>query len=198
MRYYLQQLIEIMSHQFSFLQVFVGYDSALSQLLTTFRRDYKFEILPVGLRVGCYRLIEIMLQTDMSKFQAQIRQTIIFVQQMSLYCSVLARATLAQKQCNPTATKPELLNNRLIPQLKKVLILPRSYRKYSNICYYYIVIWLCNKLLQKIWFLNKQKASSRKCGLMSHLQLNLECLKYWRVDGNVFYHQSFKFLHAHN
>lgn len=187
-----------MSHEFSFLQAFVGYDSVGSQLLRTFRRNYLFKILPAGLQVGPLRQIKIMLQADMSKFQTQICQSFILFQQESLYSSVTARAAIADKQRNSIVSRLELLNNWYIQRLNKVLSMPKRSHKYSDIYYNYIVIWLCNKLLQKMWFLKKQRVSSWKSCILSHLQLNLERLPCCRVECNKCARESFKFLHAHN
>ncbi|MEO1372794.1 MAG: hypothetical protein AAFW70_00405 [Cyanobacteria bacterium J06635_10] len=134
----------------------------------------------------------------MSKFQTQICQRFIFFQQMSLYSSVLARAAIVQKQRNAIVSRLELLNNWYIQGLNKVLSMPKRDRKYGDIYHHYIAIWLCNKLLQKIWFLKKQRVSSWKSCILSQLQLNLERLQCCRVECNIYNRESFKFLHAHN
>ncbi|MEM9925662.1 MAG: hypothetical protein AAF915_18255 [Cyanobacteria bacterium P01_D01_bin.50] len=182
-----------MSHQFSFLQVFVGYDSVLSHLLTSLGRSRKLKVLPVGSVIGRLLPYETMLLADRSKFQTQICQRFIFFHQMSLYGSVLGRAALVDKEFNLIVTRLELLNNWYIQRLNKFLSMPKSNPKHSDIYYNYIVIWLCNKLLQKIWLLKRQRVSSWKS-----LQLNLERLQCWRVECNKCDRQSFKFLHAHD
>lgn len=98
MRYYLQQHIQIMSHQFSFLQLFAGYNFLQCHFLSISRQNQQLKSLPTDLRVEYCQRIEIMLQMDMSNFQTQICQILRFFGHMLLpeYFSVLeSRSSIA-------------------------------------------------------------------------------------------------------
>lgn len=141
-----------MSHQFGFLQAFAGYDSATSLLLTTFRREKLSKKLYADLRLEYCRLIKIMLQADMGKFQTQIRKRLRFFQQISLYCSALSRATPGCKSSHPTIGRAKIQHNRyiqyIIQRLKQVLILPDHKCDHGDIFdIIFIARWLCKDLL---------------------------------------------------
>lgn len=168
-----------MSHKFSFLQAFVGYDSARSILLAAFRRNVMLKNLQVAWQVRRCQLTEIILLADMGKFQTQICQRLKLFQQMSLYWSALARATLVHKCYRSLITRPKILNSHCIQRLKEVAALSARDCEYGHIYYKHIVIWRCKNLLQKIGLLKKQRASIGKCCLICNLQPNLDPSIYW-------------------
>ena len=163
-----------MSHKFSFLQAFLGYDSAISILLAALRRNVVLNTLQVACQVGRYRSTEIIPLADISKLQTQICQSLRIFYQMSLYWSALARATLVHK-CNWfLITRPKILNSQCIQRLKKVVALSASDCEYGHMYCMPIVIWRCKNLLQKIGLLKKQRASIWKCCLICDLQPNFD------------------------
>ena len=163
-----------MSHKFSFLQAFLGYDSAKSILLAALRRNVTLEISQVNCLVEGYRPTEIKLLADMGEFQAQICLLLRFFHQMSLDCSALAPASLVYKCYRYLTTRPKILNSQSIQRLKKVAALSASCCEYGYMYYIPIVIWRCKNLLQKIGLLKKQRASIWKYCLIFDLQPNID------------------------
>lgn len=161
-----------MSHQLSFLQAFVEYDSPRCQRLNTLKAQDLLKRLQSRLRVKPLRRIQIMLLADMSEFQTQVCQSNKFFQQVSWYCSVSARGTIEQKWCYRNIDRLHIAKNQLIHKISKGLILLEKYNGRGNIFYIYITIWLCKKILQ-IGHLNKQMAFSWKCCLIYDWQLNV-------------------------
>ncbi|MGB3655804.1 MAG: hypothetical protein WBA41_31960 [Rivularia sp. (in: cyanobacteria)] len=109
-----------MSHQFGFLQVFAGYNSAQCLLLSIFSVKKRIEILPAA-SLRRFWQFEMMLLAGMNRFHGQIRLKLAFFQQKSLYWDALARATLPYKWYQPLTGRFKMLRSLYIRRLKKML-----------------------------------------------------------------------------
>ena len=145
-----------MSHQFSFLQVFAGYKSLQCKILSTCRLGKELKMLRADLRVKCCRRVEILLHTDISKFQTDICKRLIFFQQMSFCWSISAFFIIICKLCHLPIGRFKHFNNQYIQWLKKLLPQLSSYEDDSYIFDTHIVVSLCKYLLQ-LGFLNKRQ-----------------------------------------
>lgn len=145
-----------MSHQFSFLQVFAGYKFLQCKILSTCRLGKELKILRADLRVECCRRVEILLQTDMSKFQTHICKRLIFFQQMSFCWKVSAFLVIIGEWCHLPIGRMGHFNHQYIQWLTKLLPQLSSYEDDSYIFDTHIVVSLCKYLLQ-LGFLNKRQ-----------------------------------------
>ncbi len=163
-----------MSHQLSFLQAFVEYDSVKCQRLNTLKVQSLLKRLQSFFRVvgKPLRQIVIISLVDMSEFQIQVCQRLEFFQQLSWYYSVSARGTIGQKWCYGNIDRLHIAKNQFIKKISKALILLGKDNGRGNIFNIYITMWLCKKILQ-IGHLNKQMAFSWKCCLIYDWQLNV-------------------------
>ena len=164
-----------MSHKFSFLQVFAGFYSTKSLLLTAFRPNRMLKSLQAGLKAGRYRTIEIVLLADAGKLQIKIYQRSGIFKQMSLYWSALADATLINECYQTLITKPKTPNNQYIQRLKEVLTVSSSDCEYSHIFDIPIVIWRCKYLLHKIGLLIGDSQPDWNCKIYRSLKLLQIC-----------------------
>ncbi len=144
-----------MSHQFSILQLFAGYNSLQCNLLSISRQNYQLKSLLAGLRVEYCRRIGIMLQTDMSNLQTQICQRLRFFRQMCFCYYTWTYVCLSDQLCHLPIGRLGDFKNQYIQWLKKLPLQLSSHEVESYISNTHIAISLC-KDLSKLGILNKQ------------------------------------------
>ncbi len=110
-----------MSHQFGFVQLFAGYNSAQCLILSIFKVKKPRKILPAASLLRRFWQFEMMLLAGMNRFHGQIRLKLAFFQQKSLYWNVLARATLFYEWYQPLTGRFKMLRSEYIRRLKKML-----------------------------------------------------------------------------
>ena len=103
-----------MSHQFSILQPFLGYNSAQSQLLTTSKQVVLLQIILKIISIKDCQQIEIVLLAVTGKFKIQVSRIFSFFQQISLYWNGLRRFCLFYKWCHPPTGRFKTLKNQYI------------------------------------------------------------------------------------
>jgi hypothetical protein len=158
-----------MSHQFSFLQVFADYCSALNPLSIALKRNKLLKSLRGGFWVEYERRVQIICGVDTGKFQAQILQIFRYFQQILPYFIALMLATLERKSLVLIFVRKEkILIKQYIHWGKKILNKLETKLRSSNILYdNYIVQWLCKYLLMGLGL------SSYKFCLICNLQPNI-------------------------
>ena len=110
-----------MSHQFGFLQVFAGYNSAQCLLLSIFSVKKRIEILPAASLLRRFWQFEMMLLADMNKFHGQIRLKLEVFKQKLLYCKALVPATLSYEWYQVLTGRFKIFRSEYIRRLKKML-----------------------------------------------------------------------------
>ena len=110
-----------MSHQFGFVQVFAGYNSAQCLLLSIFSVKKPIKILSAASLLGRFWQFEMMLLAGLNKFNAQIRLKLEFFKHNLLYCKALVPATLSYEWYQPLTGRFKMLRSEYIRRLKKML-----------------------------------------------------------------------------
>ncbi len=110
-----------MSHQFGFVQLFAGYNSAQCLLLSIFRVKKRINILPAASLLRRFWQFEMMLLAGLNKFNAQISLKLEFFKHNLLYWNALARITLFYEWYQPLTGRFKMLRSEYIRRLKKML-----------------------------------------------------------------------------
>lgn len=123
-----------MSHEFSFLQLFAGYNFLQCKLLSSYTQIIRLKSLRADLWVECDRQVEICLQTDISKFQTHICKRFIFFQQMCFCWDISALLTIFGKLCHLPIGRLKHFAHQYIQWLNNYSLEFRSYedRSYIN------------------------------------------------------------------
>lgn len=144
-----------MSHNFKLLQLFAGYNFLQCKLVSSYRRNKRLKSLHDNRRVEYCRRVGIILQMDMSRFQTQICQRLIFFRQMCFCPNTSVYLHLSEQLCHLPIDRLDDFKDRYIQWLKKLVLQLSSYKDKSNIFYINTSISLCKYLL-KLEFLIKQ------------------------------------------
>ncbi|MBV6623868.1 MAG: hypothetical protein KI793_13195 [Rivularia sp. (in: Bacteria)] len=147
-----------MSYQFSFLQVFAGYDFVGSRLFATLNRNELLQSLRRCLRVDFYRQIETLLLVDTSKHSIHICYRLKFFRQMFFNCFAIKYATLDLRWLYRIGEKFKPLQTQYSWHFRQHLKESSSDCNRSYIFDNYIAKFLCKYLLRVELSKNKKIA----------------------------------------